>query len=123
MNKTDEKYIQLPPLERDLDSKILSVIWEYCLMDKKNQIMIKEAMSKSSSALISKVGGFCLPAADVTFGVESYEDISDYAKGEIDGTELAYNLGENAAGVAGGFVGAQWQAQLLEQCLEVLLVV
>ena len=91
MNKTDEKYIQLPPLERDLDSKILSVIWEYCLMDKKNQIMIKEAMSKSSSALISKVGGFCLPAADVTFGVESYEDISDYAKGEIDGTELAYN--------------------------------
>lgn len=66
---------------------------------------VSQAMSKSSSALISKVGGSCLPAAVVAFGVESYEDISDYAKGEIDGTELAYNLGENAAGVAGGFVG------------------
>ena len=66
---------------------------------------VSQAMSKSSSALISEVGGSCLPAAVVAFGVESYEDISDYAKGEIDGTELAYNLGENAAGVAGGFAG------------------
>lgn len=66
---------------------------------------VSQAMSKSSSALINKVGGSCAPAAVVAFGVESYEDISAFVKGEIDGDELAYNLGENAAGVAGGFVG------------------
>lgn len=46
MNKSDEKYIQLPPLERDLDPKILSVLWEFCLMDKKNQTMVKEEMQR-----------------------------------------------------------------------------
>lgn len=64
-----------------------------------------QAMAKSSSTLISKVGNSCLPGAVVAFGVESYEDISAFARGEIDGGELAYNLGENAAGVAGSFVG------------------
>lgn len=66
---------------------------------------VSQAMSKSSSALISKVGGSCLPAAVVAFGVESYEDISNFAQGKIDGVELTYELGENAAGVAGGFAG------------------
>lgn len=65
---------------------------------------VSQAMSKSSSALISKVGNSCLPAAVVAFGVESYDDISAYAKGEIDTQELVYNLGENASGIAGGFV-------------------
>lgn len=46
MNKSDEKYIQLPPLERDLYPKILSVLWEFCLMDKKNQTMVKEEMQR-----------------------------------------------------------------------------
>ena len=64
---------------------------------------VSQSMSKSSSALISKVGGSCLPATAIAFGVESYEDISNFAQGKIDGVELAYNLGENAAGVAGGF--------------------
>lgn len=73
MNKTDEKYIQLPPLERDLNPKILSVIWEYCLLDKKNQIMIKEAMSKSSSALISKVGGSCLGSSWTSSYIERWK--------------------------------------------------
>ncbi len=64
-----------------------------------------QAMSQSSSALISSVGNSCLPAAVVSFGVASYDDISDFAQGKIDGKELAYNLGENAASVAGTFVG------------------
>lgn len=33
------------------------------------------------------------------------EYISDYAQGKIDGEELAYNLGENAAAVTGSMVG------------------
>ena len=66
---------------------------------------VSQAMSSSSSALISKVGGSCAPAAVVAFAVESYEDISEYAQGKIDGSELAYNLGENAASVAGSFAG------------------
>lgn len=64
-----------------------------------------QAMSNSSKALISEIGNSCLPAAVVSFGVESYDDISDFAKGKIDGAELAYNLGENAASVAGSMVG------------------
>lgn len=64
---------------------------------------VSQSMSKSSSALISKVGGSCAPALVVSFAVESYGDISKFAQGEIDRCELAYNLGENAASVAGSF--------------------
>ena len=66
---------------------------------------VSQAMSKSSCALIERVGGSCAPAAIVAFGVESFEDISAFAQGEIDANELAYNLGENAAGVGGGLAG------------------
>ena len=66
---------------------------------------VSQAMSISSSALISKVGGSCAPASVVAFAVESYDDISEFAQGKIDGNELAYNLGENAAIVAGTFAG------------------
>lgn len=64
------------------------------------------AMSKSSSVLIQKVAGSSMPAAVVSFAVESYDSVSAYAKGEIDGEELAYELGENAASVAGAMKGA-----------------
>ena len=66
---------------------------------------VAQTMSRSSSTLISKVGGSCLPAAGISFAVESYDDILDYAQGKIDGKELAYNLGENAAAVAGSMIG------------------
>lgn len=68
---------------------------------------VSQTMKASSSHLIQSVGGSCLPAAVVSFAVESYDDISDYCQGEITGTELAYNLGENAAMVAGGIEGAK----------------
>lgn len=67
---------------------------------------VSHAMSKSSSALIQKVAGSSLPVAVVSFAVESYDCISDYAQGEIDGGEFAYELGENAASVAGAMKGA-----------------
>ena len=67
---------------------------------------VSHAMSKSSSALIQKVAGSSLPAAVVSFAVESYDSVSAYAQGEIDAEELAYELGENAASVAGAMKGA-----------------
>ena len=68
---------------------------------------VAQTMRASSNQLIQSIGGSCLPAAAVSFAVQSYEDISDYAQGKIDGLELAYNLGGNAAMVAGGIEGAQ----------------
>ena len=67
---------------------------------------VSHAMSKSSSALIQKVAGSSLPVAVVSFAVESYDSLSAYAQGEIDGGELAYELSENAASVAGAMKGA-----------------
>lgn len=67
---------------------------------------VQTAMSASSKALIQKAGNSCLPAAAVSFAVESYDDVASYIKGDIDAYELADNLGENGAKVAGGIVGA-----------------
>ena len=57
--------------------------------------------------MINSIGNSCLPVAAVSFAVQSYDDISDYAQGEIDGMKLAYNLGENATMVAAGLGGAK----------------
>lgn len=67
---------------------------------------VSHTMARSSSTLIKTVGGSCLPAAVVSFAVESYDSVSDFAQGNITGSELAYDLGENAAAVAGGIKGA-----------------
>lgn len=66
---------------------------------------VSQAMRASSNQLIGSVGGSCAPALVVSFGVESYSDISDFAQGKIDAQELAYDLGQNAAEVGGGAVG------------------
>lgn len=66
---------------------------------------VSQAFSQSSSALIQRVGGSCLPAAVVSFAVDSYDSISDFAQGEIAVPELAHDLGESAASVAGSFAG------------------
>ena len=63
---------------------------------------VAAGMKASSHELISSLGNTALPAAVVSFGVQSYDSISDFAKGEIDGKQLAYDLGENAAKVATG---------------------
>jgi phage tail tape-measure protein len=59
-------------------------------------------MQTSSCELIRNVGGSCLPACTVTFAVESYDSVVDYAQGAIGADELLYELGHNAATVAGG---------------------
>lgn len=73
---------------------------------------VGETMKTSSHQLIQKVGGSSLPGATVSFAVESYDSISDFAQGEITGGELAYDLGENAAMIAGGIEGAKIGATL-----------
>ena len=73
---------------------------------------VSSVMSKSSSALIRKVAGSSLPVALVSFAVESYDCITDYAKGVIDGVELTYELGENATSVAGTMKGASIGAKV-----------
>lgn len=67
---------------------------------------VSHAMSKSSKALIQKVAGSSLPVAAVSFAVESYDTVTAYARGEIDGAELAYELGDNAASIEGAMKGA-----------------
>lgn len=73
---------------------------------------VAQSMAASSSELISAVGGSGAPALVVSFAVQSYGDISDFAQGKIDAVELAYNLGENAAEVGGGAGGALVGAQI-----------
>ena len=68
---------------------------------------VAQTMRASSVGMINSIGNSCLPVAAVSFAVQSYDDISDYAQGKIDGTKLAYNLGENATMVAAGLGGAK----------------
>ncbi len=67
---------------------------------------VATAMSASTNSLISSLGNSCIPAAAVSFGISSYDTVVDYAKGEIGADELAYDLGENAVGVAGAIGGS-----------------
>ncbi len=67
---------------------------------------VATAMSASSNSLISSLGNSCVPAAAISFGVASYDSVMDYAQGEIGADELAYDLGENAIGVAGAIGGS-----------------
>lgn len=62
-------------------------------------------MQSSSCNLIRAVGGSCLPASAVSFTVESYDSVMDYAQGAIGADELAHDLGLNAATIFGGAVG------------------
>lgn len=66
---------------------------------------VSQAMRGSSHALIQSAGKLGIPAAIISFGVESFDSVTAYANGNIDAGELAYDLGENAASVAGGALG------------------
>ena len=67
---------------------------------------VSSSMASSSNALISSLGNSCVPAAAVSFGISSYDTVVDYAQGEITTEEFAYDMGENAVGVAGSIGGA-----------------
>ncbi|WP_027868621.1 DNA/RNA non-specific endonuclease [Eubacterium sp. AB3007] len=69
-------------------------------------------MRATGNEMIQSLAGTGVPTAVVLFGVQSYEDILDYSTGKIDGAELAYDLGDNAAQVAGGMVGMQYGAAI-----------
>ena len=66
---------------------------------------VSAAMSNSSHALISSMSS-TLPAAVVSFGIQSYDFVSNFAQGVIDGSQLAYELGDSASMVLGGMAGA-----------------
>lgn len=67
---------------------------------------VATSMSASSHALIKSIGNSGVPAMAVTFAVSSYDSVIDYAQGTIDESELAVDLGQNAANVAGGALGS-----------------
>lgn len=66
---------------------------------------VSQAMAKSSQALVKSLGNSGVPATLISFGIESYDSVSDYAQGNIDEMELLYNLGDSAAIVAGSVAG------------------
>ena len=69
---------------------------------------VASAMRASSHELIKSLGTLgngCVPAAVISFGVASFDSVVDFAQGEIDGKQLALELGENAASVGGGLAG------------------
>lgn len=67
---------------------------------------VSQTMKASSSQLIRNIGNSCLPVAAISFAVESYDSVSEFAQGQISGGELAYDLAENATAIAGGIKGA-----------------
>ncbi|SDA18319.1 hypothetical protein SAMN02910447_01559 [Ruminococcus sp. YE71] len=58
-----------------------------------------------TGAVTDLAGGSNIPAAVITMGVESYDDVKGYVDGDISGEKLAYELGGNAARTAGGIAG------------------
>lgn len=75
-------------------------------------VAVSETMKGSSKVLLQRIGNSCLPAAAASFAVESCDSIINYAQGEIDATELSYELGDSAATVAGSFAGASVGAKI-----------
>ena len=67
---------------------------------------VSQGMSASSHQLIRSLGNAGVPAAVVSVGVQSFDSVVDFATGEIDGKQLAYDLGESVSQVAGSMVGS-----------------
>lgn len=55
------------------------------------------AMKNSGSKMISGLVKTGLPGMAIDFGIKSYESVSSFIEGKLDGLELVYDLGENAA--------------------------
>lgn len=68
------------------------------------------AMDQSSVELIQSLGGSNFPAGMVSFGIATYGSVIDFAQGEIDASELAYDLGNGAIGVSASMLGSQYGA-------------
>lgn len=68
---------------------------------------VSEAMKTSSKQFIRCVGKSSLPSAAVSFAIESYDSVTEFAEGKISGSKLAYDLGENATLISGATAGAK----------------
>lgn len=66
---------------------------------------VAKAMSSSSHALLRTLGKSSVPSATIAFAVDSFDTVVDFAQGKINIKELTYDLGDNAAEVAGGVAG------------------
>jgi hypothetical protein len=102
-----KRYAELVKLVRELSGvNIALAVVVKCI----DHHIIKDSAVSGSIAYGTEVvtqlaGGSSIPAAVVTMGVTSYGDIKDYQEGKLTEAELSYQLGENAASVAGGAVG------------------
>lgn len=67
---------------------------------------VSQVMSTSSCELISSLGSAGVPAVVISFGVQSFDSITDFGSGVIDAQQLVYDLGENAAQVGGAVAGS-----------------
>ena len=68
---------------------------------------VAAATSSSAHKLVRTLGSAGVTGAAISFGIASFNDVVQFAQGEIDGTEFAINLGRNATGVAGAMGGAK----------------
>lgn len=67
---------------------------------------VNYAFQNSSHTLLRSLSAYQVPSMVISFGIDSYDDFSNYAAGEITGLELAYELGDNAVQVLGAAAGA-----------------
>ena len=66
---------------------------------------VSQLMADSSHQLLKSLGNSQIPATIISFAVDSFDSIIDYANGAIDGMQLTYDLGENAVQIAGTVAG------------------
>ena len=67
---------------------------------------VAQTMSSSSQQLIQSLGKSGVPGAVISFGVQSFDSVADYASGVIDEKQLVYDLGESAVQVGGSIAGS-----------------
>lgn len=73
---------------------------------------VSKKMAVSSRTLLKGLAKNNIPAIAVSYAVESYDTITEFARGKIEGTEFAYRMGDHTAVTAGAFAGAEVGAVL-----------
>lgn len=68
---------------------------------------VSSVMSSSSQELIQSVASSGVPGIAISFGIDTYDSVIDFAQGNINSYELAYDLGESAVHIAGSMAGAE----------------
>ena len=81
--------------------------------------VVANSMRASGHEMLSKMGKAGIPAAAITFAVESHDITSGFCSGRDSASEYAYELGKNVVSTAGGVAGAAicqkyWEAVYLE---------